>query len=396
MNENRKINIGVKFPISTIFLLINLSYVFPTNTVSIIIIALLIVSTRKINKRLGLWVLVFSALILLSTVKGFTYFNNVDFTNIARLIFVILVFILVFIVHKKYELQHYNADLSSAILISGLLSTLAIANYFSTYLLGKDWSVYLFDMPLQSWTFRLIGLQSNPNNNAFYLGCSVLFLFALKSRNWSTWHMISIICVLLMVVLSGSRGMILGSLFSICYYLAVRRFGLLAFIVVFIGFGTYLLITFFPEFDFISSLVKRLYLKDLSDFTKTQDRGETWANIWNVLIANNTNFLFGIGVPGYIDKVTDGSLIRYMALFGVPLGIGLFCISTGMLNLLKMENTVFGIAFFLFMFPNLLVNDWIVSKIFGLIFAVLFLANLQTNRGHPDNTKKVLPSGTLS
>ena len=84
-----------------------------------------------------------------------------------------------------------------------------------------------------------------------------------------------------------------------------------------------------------------------------------------------------IGAPGYLHKVTDGSLIRYMALFGVPLGVGLFFLSTGMLNLFNKGNTVFGISFFLFMFPNLLVNDWIISKSFGLIFAMLFLDNLQ-------------------
>jgi hypothetical protein len=386
--KDSRLKLGLKFPIATIFLLINLSYFFPPNTVSIIIIALLIFSTKKIKKQHAVWVIVFSTLILISTVKGFLYFNDIDFTNIARLFFVMIIFILVYTTHKKYDLQYYTADLSSAILISGFLSAIAIANYFSTYLLGKDWSVYLFDMPLQSWTFRLIGLQSNPNNNAFYIGCSILFMFALKPKDWSTWHIISLVCVLLMVVLSGSRGMIVGALFSVCFFITLKSYRLLIFMI-FIIFIISLIIIFFPELDFIYSLVERLYFTDLSSLTKTQARGKIWAEHWAVLINNNTNFLLGIGVPGYLDKVTDGSIMRFMTLFGVPLGGGLFFLSVGMLNLLSGRNIIFGISFFLFMFPNLLVNDWVVSKIFGLIFAVLLLTNLQNYRAYSNITKKI-------
>ena len=377
MNIPTRLNIGLKFPISTIFILINLSYFLPVNFASLTIIALALITIRKIYAHLFLFVAFFFALIVISSIRGFLYFNELNITEPIRLMIVILVLTLTHNIHRKHDFQYYFSDLSSTVLFAGVLSFLSLANYFSTFLFEKDWSFSLFEVPLQHYTFRLIGLQSNPNNNAFYLGSSIIFLLALQLKNWSVWHVISLICILLMIILSGSRGMIAASIASVIFFISMHKPRLVFFLSTCIAVSLFATSIFFQELDIMSKVLGRLDFKDFSSFTKTQSRFEIWEDHWKVIISNNTNFLIGIGAPGYLNKVTDGSLIRYITLFGVPLGVGLFLFSIGIFNLLKVRNIVFGISFFLFMFPNLLVNDWVVSKVFGLIIAVLFLANEQ-------------------
>jgi len=354
------------YPFSIIYFLINLSWLLPTNTANIVVLYLVLLNIRKISRNGLIIFFVCSALILAGSIRGLFYFNDLETLSLTRLIYVVSIVYLIFSSYDRMDYEQLQRDSTVVILLGGFFSLTALINYYSTFMLNTDFSEFLFDIPLQKYSFRLLGWHANPNNNAFYVGSALIFMLGLERENRTKIHYVSTSLVLLLILVSGSRGAIIGVIFLLMFSVVNFRIKnvLLAFVIIFF----IIRISNIIELEALQKLIARLSISDNTGLSKSQFRGQIWAEHWDELSKSFTNLLFGFGMPGYLDKATDGSFFRLIGLFGLPIGTIIFLYSCGLTSNLQRFTSEFKISFFLFMLPNLLFNDWIMTKSFGLLF----------------------------
>lgn len=356
-----------RYPLSIIYTLINLSWLLPANTANGVVLCLVLLSIGKINGRLLTIFFICSVLILASSMRGMFYSDDIDTISLVRLILVFLVMYVIFTSYTGTGYDQLQRDSAVVVLLGGFFSITALINYYSTHMLNVDLSEVLFGISLQKYSFRLLGWHANPNNNAFYVGSAFIFMLGLDRTNRATIHYVCTSLVLLLILASGSRGAILGVFFISLFSLLNFRIKNVLITILFL----YLIVSVANviEIQVLQKLISRLSIGDSSGLAQSQFRGMIWAEHWAELSKSFSNLLFGFGLPGYLDKVTDGSFFRLIGLFGLPIGTFLFLYSCGLLSNIKRFTSDFKISFSLFMIPNLFFNDWVMTKSFGLLFA---------------------------
>lgn len=357
----------LNYPLSVTYFFINISYLMPENFVNIVLLLLFFFSLKSIDYRSLFIIIASTSLIFISTARGIHYFGEVPFLSASRLLLVVITF---FYIHQRYKLLNFHQlqlDGALLVIIGGILAFIALINFFTTHALNLDFSSVLFDLPLQKYSFRLTGWHGNPNNNAFYIGSALVIALGVGREYWKSYHRIAFLLIVVMIFASGSRGAIIGVVAIAPIFL--MRINYQSIILISIVIPVFMMNVYRIDLTVLQNLGDRLFVQSIGDLTATQSRGEIWSIHWRQLSMSFENLIFGFGLPGYVGKVTDSSLFRLIGSFGILIGFLLFCYASGMVFLFQNKFSKLSVGYFLFMFVNLLVNDWIMTKIFAVLIA---------------------------
>ena len=365
------------YPLTTIFILVNVTMLAPVGVVSGIILALLgwRIIQPNFNFEHLLPFLVFLILVCLYALLG--AYNNTNWSKLVESIFdalnAPLVLLLVLLKYQGKELSFYKRDISFMFLSGFLLALLSLVHYFLTHFNNFDLLSTFNNVNWQSFTFRMVGLHWNPNNFSFMLYpslCAFVIYLNYNAQKLRDYFFAFTIC--LCVLLSGSRGTIGGMMVLILLCAFVPLFRLSSVFPILIAVSTSVVLLIFLNLGPVFDVLTRLSISSIDDLLADQLRGEIFLHNLQLSDHMPMAWLIGIGLPGYFgDAPTDNSFARLFFVGGAVLLVIFGLAAVTFLGFLASSKIAFAIA--ISTLAICFTNDWFFVKAFGLILSLCIL-----------------------